>query len=303
MSVKVVTKGFVKKDFTTVGLTLILYSLFVLFIPTVLDILLPSLELTDFYGFSINTIVKIGFIFFGSIFPLLLLRIGFKKKRKDISTKTKVPFGETLSLFLVFFSLTSIAIFATTTLAAYFDIPGEFISSIGISLKSEYMNDILYIVMFVLITPILEGYAFRGVLLNVLGKYGKYFAVYTCALIYALAHGSFLEMIPAFIMGLLLNKMSLIYKSIRPTVIVHILFNLLLYFLILIPEEYSLYMTIGLVLIYLLAIILCLTKVYRPIRIEKPFGASKTIKMFYSNGFVIVSILMFILHSILIIIL
>ena len=303
MSVKKVSKKFVKNDFSTIGLTLILYSLFVLFIPTIIDQLFKVVEIGDFYGFELKTIIKMLLIIIGTIFPFLILKFSIRKNAIVEKEKIKIPFFDVLCRFLMFFSLTSIAIFATTTIAAYFDIPGEFISSIGLRLDDKVMDDVIYLAMFIVVTPIIEEIAFRGILLKALSKYGKYFALFASAIVFSLAHGSFIEMIPAFIMGMLLNKIALRYKSIKPTIFIHILFNLSLYILIRIPEKYSFYTTIGLAFVYILSIVLYVTHVYKPITLYKLDSFNDVNKLFYGNGLVIVSFITFIGHSIFIILL
>ena len=190
-----------------------------------------------------------------------------------------------------------------TAIAGYFGISGELVSGVGISIDPQYLSDIVYIVMFIVISPILEEYAFRGVLLNTLSKYGKFFALYASAFIFSLAHGSFMEFLPSFIMAILLGKIALRYKSIKPTIWIHIIFNALLYASFIVPEKYSIIMAAFFALIYICAIAFYLTGIYKPIRVNKSNTNSRVTIMFLTTFSVMVSIILFIAHSVLTILL
>lgn len=304
MASKKVSKKYALNEFNTIGLVLIIYCLFVLFYPLVISELitlyLPELK---WHGFDLILLCRLALMIIGTVLPFSLLKAASKKKEIKRTKKIPISSKQIICQTLVFFTVASAAIFVMTTVAAYFGISGELVSGIGITIDSKNLKDIVYIVMFVLVSPILEEYAFRGVLLNTLSKYGKYFALYASALMFSLAHGSFMEFIPSFIMGILLGKIALRYKSIKPTIWIHILFNLLLYVSFIIPEKYSMYMAALYGLIYLIAIALVLTKVYRPIVVRKSNSNSKVTLMYLTTFTVMVALFLFIAHSILIILL
>ena len=233
-SKKKVSKKYVKRQFYTIGLVLIVYCLFVLYIPLFLNkawtlLNFPFLKIFDSPILRQNICLIVG-----TIIPFSLLSITSKDNIKDFNKKIEISFVEHLINFIVFFFCGAALMFVTMMLAQYINVSGQLVSSIGITFNSEYLNDIFYVISFIVITPILEEYAFRGVLLKCLSKYGKYFAVIASSLIYALAHGSFVEMIPSFFMGLILSKKVLYYKSIKPTVIMHILFNASLFLMLIV---------------------------------------------------------------------
>lgn len=300
MASKQVSKKYALNEFNTIGLVLIIYCLLVLFIPFVVRELLGLLfEDTVFYGVDLVMASQVALMIIGTILPFMLLRKSTKRRDLPITKKIKMSGKQIICQAIVFFTLTSVAIFAMTTIAANFGISGELVSCIGISIDSNRLGDVLYIVTFILISPILEEYAFRGVLLSTLSKYGKYFALYASAFIFSLAHGSFMEFVPSFIMGVILGKIALRYKSIKPTIWIHILFNALLYVSFIIPENMSIYMAGFFGAIYVSAIALYLTGVYRPIIVRKSNSNAKVTIMFLTTFSVLVSITLFIASSIL----
>ena len=304
MASKRVSRRYALNEFNTIGLILIIYSLFVLFLPLVINELMSLMfGEVEWFGLDVSLLVKVGLMIIGTILPFSLLKLASKKKYLPESKKIKISSKQIVCQALVFFTLTSAAIFATTAIAAYFGMSGELVSGVGITIDSNKITDIVYIVTFIIITPILEEYAFRGVLLRVLSKYGKYFALIISSIIFSLAHGSFMEFIPSFVMGLLLGKISLRYKSIKPTIWIHIIFNLLLYFSFIVPEKFSMYVAVFYALIYVISIALMLSKTYKRIIVKKSQTNSKVSIMFLTTFTVMVSIFLFIASSILTILL
>lgn len=297
MTTKKVSIKYALNEFKTTGLVLILYAMFVLFVPYLLSELFTLYNISNIGPFNIEFVAKAVLMIIGTVIPFSILKLSSKRIVKP-RQKIKASFGDIVVHALVFFSLTSAAIFVMTAIASTFHIPGQLISGIGISINSSYMNDIVYVATFIIISPILEEFAFRGVLLNTLSKYGKYFALIASSIVFALAHGNFLEIIPSFIMGIILGKISLRYKSIKPVCWIHIIFNGLLYLLFLIPEKYSLYSAIVLALIYALAAIFYVTKKYRHIVIKKASSSKKVLRIFFTTSTVVVAIVFFVVHSV-----
>lgn len=304
MSVKAksVSRAYAKREFVTVGLVLIIYCLFVLYIPILVKELLVLYNMQEFMNVNLNLLASLLCLTIGSLLPFILLRVKSQKKLADFNNKSNAPFREHMVNFIVFFAVSSGLIFATMMVSQYINVPGRLVSNIGVTFNGQYMKDYLYIVSFILVAPILEEYAFRGVLLNCLSRYGKYFAIIASSLIYALAHGSFVEMIPSFFMGLILSKKSLYYKSIKPCMFIHVLFNAAIYGLVMVPEKYSLYMVGFLVLMIALAVVLLVSKEYRLVRVKKSESNKKVGLLFLSTSTVILAILLFLGHSALLLI-
>jgi len=295
----VVTKEFARKQFSFVGLVLIVYALFVLFIPLFLEMLLVVTE---------NKIVKdatlyVGFFYIflvlGTFIPFYILRKFTKVKKSSYFGNAYISTKTLFIKFLIFFTLVSLSIFISTSLFNSFSMEGKTISSIGLVIDKKYMNNWLFVITYIIATPILEEYAFRGVLLSVLSKYGKYFAVITTSIIYSLAHGSFTEMLPALVISYLLSKITLQYKSVKPAMIIHILFNAVFYLLMIISDSLNLYVIIGLMLVYIISFVLLTKKIYLPIKVKRPESFPRTFGTFFSCSTVIIACTSFVFSSIL----
>lgn len=293
---KNVSRRYAISEFRTTGLVLILYCLFVLYIPLLIKDFSQFLGEYTIFGLDIYPVAHFFCLIFGTLIPFFILKLARvnKKKKEPI----RVGLKELMIDYVVFFAGASAAIFFTMMLAQYINVNGELVTSIGLVLSEEYMTNIVYVIAFIFVTPIIEEFAFRDSLLNFLSKYGKYFAAGASSLIYALAHGSFVEMIPAFFMGYVLCKLSLRYKSIKPCIFVHILFNATYYALFLIPERFGMYTAFGLAIICVLAVVLLVTKSYRFVTIRKSDSNKQIILLFVSTYTVTIAIVLFVIHSI-----
>lgn len=294
-----VSKKYAKRYFNIVGLFLILYALFVLIFPylfhTYMNISNSFILSDKILYFGIYFII----ILFGTIIPFFMMRLYFKVDKRKLNRNVNATFVNLFVQTIVCFTLCLGLTYVSNLIFPRFGLESELLSNIGFSYSSGYLNEPLYIFMLIIVAPIIEEYAFRGVLLNTLGKFGKNFALYASAIIFAVAHISFSEMIPAFAMAITLGKTSYRYRSIKPTIIIHILFNLLLYILCIIPQTVTRYVAYGLTVTFILTIYLILSGSYQQVRIQKTRSIKHTNLLFYSTFTIILAILLMILSSVL----
>ena len=287
----------VKRNFTTIGLILLQYILFVMFVPYFSHYYLVetgSEILNDeflYYG------IYFIFIVFGTLVPFFIMRKFSKIKLKKLTRKVNATFVDLFVQTIVFFTICIALTFVSNMISNYFGLEGQLIAGIGFSYDAANLDSLLYVFMLIFVSPIMEEYAFRGVLLNTLSRYGKTFALYATSIIFALAHNNFAEMIPAFAMGVALGKTSLRYKSIQPTIVIHILFNAFIYGLCVMPESIVKYMTYALVAICVLAFALILTGRYEKIRIQSSNSNRISNKLFYSRFTIVLSMILMVAYT------
>lgn len=83
----------------------------------------------------------------------------------------------------------------------------------------------LQLLLLGLLTGAGEEFAFRGVLTNALTRYGSVVAVAVSTVVFAVAHGINLALIPAVIVGLIAGVLTVRTRSIWPGVVVHVVNN------------------------------------------------------------------------------
>ncbi len=295
----VVSKKYVGRQFASIGLLLIIYALFTLIIPLVLNIYFQEAaqEIVEdklmYYG------IYFIIILFGTVIPFFLMRKLFKVTLRRFNQSIAASFIDLFVQAIVFFVVCIALTYISNLLFSYMGMEGKLISGIGLSYDDANLTYPLYVFMLIFVTPLLEEYAFRGVLLNVLSRYGKRFALVASSVIFALAHLNFAEMIPAFVMGIQLGKTELRYKSIQPTIVIHVLFNALIYALCVIPASITKYMAYGLAAIVFIAAYLIVSGRYERIRIKKLHKSKTTNILFYTSPTILIAMLLMILHSVL----
>ena len=155
--------------------------------------------------------------------------------------KTKIGIKNAFIYTLIFCSVASFVTYVNASLLSYFGISSDLVANVGLSINSNYFDDLLYVFIYICFIPILEEFAFRKSLLNVLSKYGKRFAVITCSFIYAIAHCDLIQFLPSLVMAYFLSKIYLKYRSMALTSFIHIFYNLIMFLGFSISSEYNRY--------------------------------------------------------------
>lgn len=292
-----VSRKTARRDFGTIGAFLIIYTLMVMVIPYFLHAFLrltsPEIVNDQLFFFGLYFII----ILLGTIFPFFAMRKAMKLPFKKFNRSASISFIEIFVQTIVFFTTCLILTYLSNIIFSYVGLGDKLISGIGFSYDEAYLNNWLYVFMLVLVTPIIEEYAFRGVLMNCMAKYGKLFGLIGSSILFALAHMQFAEMIPAFAMGYLLGGTTLRYRSIRPTIIIHILFNAFIYGLCVLPVSIAQYIAYGLVAVFLLTIFLIVTGRYQGVRIQTLRNSRITNRLFYTSPTVVLAMLLMLLST------
>lgn len=296
---KKVSINYAKSQFSFVGLVLLLYLLIVLVLPFFLN---TFFSLSEAYRPMVdNELISIAYryiiIVVGTVVPFLLLMVYGKIKVSDIWHKCNFSFKEIFINSTVYTAIGTMLIFLITILSSYLNIGDGLISGIGVVRSTAYITIPLYLFLAIVVIPFVEEFAFRGVLLKILGRYGNYFAMVATSIMYAIFHTSIGEMIPAFVLSIFLSQLTLRYRSIQPSIIVHIIYNLVIHSLELIPYNLYILSIIIPLLVYSLAIYFVLTKKYRFIKLHKRKNSKIIYKLFFTRGSVILAILIMVFYS------
>ena len=287
----------VKKDFNKIGIVFIVYSIVLLFIPHALYL---------FMNHSESILLENDFLFFGIYYiiiliatiPFLFLMKNNKLSIKQIASRIDVSFSQLLIQAIIVFTLVTLSIYLTTVINTFLGTPNRLLSNIGNILSDEYLHNSLYVFIFIIVCPIIEEFIYRGVILFSLSKYSPKLALYASTLLYALAHTYFIDMLPSIIIGFILANAVLRYKTIQGSILIHIVFNAFIYILCVVPASIATYMSYGLMIIYFLAIYFVISGKYHYVLIPKNDNYQIARKLFFTTPSIIITIILFILHSI-----
>ncbi len=140
----------------------------------------------------------------------------FKKVKPDLMIKTVV-----MALAVVF-----VANYLTDYFVQGMSLFGLH-NNVSMSFESHNVVDnILYIISVAIIPALTEEFAFRGIILHKLRKYGDAYAVFISALLFGLLHGNIVQIPFAFTVGIAVGFITIKTGSILPAIIVHFLNNL-----------------------------------------------------------------------------
>ena len=301
MSDKVVTKRFALREFSQVGLILVIYAFFSLYVPYIIETYLevPPIYYLNTYSFDTMLIIRIICITFASFVPFFSLYISDLRNHDPNIERAKLSFKNGFIYTLIFCTIASFFTYVNSSLLSFFGISTELVSNIGLSIDPDYFNDYIYVFIYICFIPLLEEYAFRKCLLNVLGKYGKRFSIITCSFIYAIAHCNITQFLPSLVMAYLLSKIYLKYRRFGLTAFIHIFYNFIMFLGFSISSEYNKYVLIFILSIILISIILVLLKEYTPIALPRADFNKNTFWMFISRKTVIFALMLFISFGIL----
>ncbi len=84
---------------------------------------------------------------------------------------------------------------------------------------------ILYIIAVAIVPAFAEEFAFRGIFMGVLRKYGDSFAIIASSVVFGAMHGNITQIVFAFILGLIFGYIDCKTNSIIPSIVVHFINN------------------------------------------------------------------------------
>jgi membrane protease YdiL (CAAX protease family) len=140
-------------------------------------------------------------------------------KVKHVSFKLLIP------IVFIGMAVAMLANYASDILANNFSLFGlgntvDFNSS-----SSSVIQNILYIISTALVPAFAEEFAFRGVLMGTLRKYGDVFAIIVSSVMFGAMHGNISQIPFAFILGLIFAFVDCKTNSIVPSMIIHFINN------------------------------------------------------------------------------
>ena len=297
---KAVSESYAKGQFTTLGLVMILYLGVVIILNNVItDEFLSTLGLNfDRVDYTYLVVgIKYIIILLGSMIPFFILMKVFDIRLSEMFVIPHISMTDVISLTIIFICLTSFVIFILSYVNIVLPIEGEILYPIGLNKGEDYFNNYLYIFLFVIGTPIIEEFVFRGVIYKALSQYGTMFGMFTSSLLFSLMTQRAGEMILAFVLSIFLTYVTARYRSIHPAVFIHIIFNG--FFLLVIWLVQSAYANIAVILFLVLFVLGMVIIVYRPIRfirINRNPQSSYVFALFFSRISVIIFIILALIY-------
>ena len=133
--------------------------------------------------------------------------------------------GEIAALYVAMMGINALGALGVTATEALFNRSG-FSIYIDIITDDTAFSFWVTSVYAVLLAPLVEEYAYRGVLIEGLKRYGERFGVMAAAVIFGLAHGNLMQFLPATLIGWFLGYVRVKTGSWSVCVLLHAMNNL-----------------------------------------------------------------------------
>ena len=181
----------------------------------------------EFSGMSEEVYYALSCFYYvvGMFLPFLLMTLVSK-----ISVNELIPVRKTGFFYAVFCILFGVGV----CLAANYpsNLVSYLLEEVGLSgelpqspLPKGIVGAILYFINIAIIPPFVEEFAFRGVILSRLRKYGNGFAVLATSILFALFHGNLIQLVFAFCCGMIFGWIVVKTGNLFLTIIIHAINN------------------------------------------------------------------------------
>lgn len=215
-----------KKVFNKIGLSLAV-SIIVIYL---VQIILGNL-FTIYAPFLVNSgwiaFILLGISFYIIGFPLCSFLVKSIPDCK-ITKHKKLSLKEIIVLFLISYFLMIVTNIFTLIILYFISLAkgtGPVTSPLeNVVSNSNFLATFLFIGI---LSPIIEEILFRKVLLNKLRCYGDKIAIITTALLFGLFHGNFSQFFYAVVLGMVFAYVTLKTGTIKYSIILHILINMM----------------------------------------------------------------------------
>ncbi len=171
--------------------------------------------------FLINIFTSVFSAFIPGLFYFLI-------SKSNISETISVKYVKQNILWpIVFMGMATamVANYATDILQQNFSIFGIENTKVMSESTNTFFENILYFVSTAIVPAFAEEFAFRGIIMGTLRKYGDVFAIITSSVMFGIMHGNIVQIPFAFILGLVFAYIDCKTNSIIPSIIIHFINN------------------------------------------------------------------------------
>lgn len=215
---ELITLKKLKRESSGIGFFLFT-SILVMYFISIIGVLISSII------FSYDTTVSLLLDNIVSIISFFIIGLFYctlsNTQVTDILPVKRVKTGLTFKLVAMAFAVAFLSDCVTELIVNGFSLFGIH-NNVEMTFKSNgIIENILYIISIAVIPALVEEFAFRGIILQKLRKYGDGFAILMSASLFGLMHGNIVQIPFAFIIGLVLGFITVKTGSIIPAVITH----------------------------------------------------------------------------------
>ena len=159
------------------------------------------------------------------LLPFLLLAFGYRASFHELLPFHPFRASITLPALFIALGVSVIGFVASTMISAALSLFGAMPVMADFSFPEEPAAAFLFLLNITFLAPLAEEIVFRGVIMNMLRRFGDCFALMISSLLFAFVHMNLVQMPNAFIMGLVIGYFSLCTGSLWTGICIHVLNN------------------------------------------------------------------------------
>lgn len=163
---------------------------------------------------------------FSALIPALFYLMISKNKMSQIIQVNHVKLKFLIPIVFIGMAVAMLANIATDAIATNFSLFGIKDTTNFDSSTNGVFSTVLSIIAICVVPAFAEEFAFRGILMGTLRKYGDAFAIIVSAVMFGAMHGNISQIPFAFILGLFFAYIDCKTNSIIPSIIIHFINNL-----------------------------------------------------------------------------
>lgn len=177
---------------------------------------------------AFEMIYSCGVVLMSLLLVIISAKIMGIRLLSSLKLKDKKVIKSGVTMFPVVLLLNGVISTIISFVSDFFESRGTVLPEADFSIANPSASAIVFEVLYLaIVAPIAEELIFRGLVLKTIAPYGKKLAIIISALLFGLMHGNIKQFAGAFVCGIIFAAVDVKYGSILPSVIMHILNNLL----------------------------------------------------------------------------
>lgn len=189
--------------------------------------MLCNVSYNTILSFPFEMFVQMLYSFFCCVVPFLLCAKLLHFRVGDLVPLKRTKPALTALLVILAMGFSILGSYVSSLLDGFLSIFGEQAKMPELTQPTDPMGLILSLLVIAVAPALMEEFAFRGIILGSLRRFGDGFAIFISALMFGMFHGNLVQIPSAFIMGLALGFITVVSGSMWPAVLAHFLNNAL----------------------------------------------------------------------------
>lgn len=178
-----------------------------------------------FFGLPYTMLSQVIYEFLLCVIPFILCAVMLRSKVSSLCPLGPVKVKLTLPLIGIALGTSIIGSYLSSALDSIMNAFGTSSAMPDIPQSSDPLSVILSLLAVCFAPALMEEFAFRGIILGSLRKFGDGFAILMSALLFGMFHGNLVQIPSAFLAGLGLGYITVASGSMWPGIIAHFINN------------------------------------------------------------------------------